>query len=295
MTGSPTGAAGAPTRPATDEGAAVGVPAAGPARPAHRARRGHDARPGAPRPRLRAGGGGRAHPQHPGARHAWSGSVLGRDAAATFSALVERQHVDPSVRVRRARRAAGAGRGPRTRPAGSWRRPSSTLGTFFVAGLQGPARRGGSPPAGHHARRRAARPGRRLRREGLRARRRRLRPRVRSTASRWAARWPPRCFRRRTPRRSATPGWQLRTDLTQLLGEHVALVVAAMRAATGSNVSRLPALGIALNHNTDGAGRCARHPLRARRRHTGSSRCGPTTSTPCSTHRGDGPAATPPP
>jgi hypothetical protein len=46
-----------------------------------------------------------------------------------------------------------------------------------------------------------------------------------------------------------TPSWQLRSGLTQLLGEHVALVVASMRAAT-SDSRDFDALGGALNRNT---------------------------------------------
>jgi len=48
----------------------------------------------------------------------------------------------------------------------------------------------------------------------------------------------------------ATPGWQLRSNLTEALGEHVALVVAAMRAASGNNTSDFQGLGAALNRNT---------------------------------------------
>jgi hypothetical protein len=47
----------------------------------------------------------------------------------------------------------------------------------------------------------------------------------------------------------ATPGWQLRQGLTQLLGEHVALVIASMRAASGNHAD-FTALGSALNANT---------------------------------------------
>ena len=46
-----------------------------------------------------------------------------------------------------------------------------------------------------------------------------------------------------------TPTWQLRSALTQLLGEHVALVVASMRAST-TNAEDFQALGSALNRNT---------------------------------------------
>ncbi len=46
-----------------------------------------------------------------------------------------------------------------------------------------------------------------------------------------------------------TPTWQLRSGLTQLLGEHVALVVASMRAST-TNEADFAALGSALNKNT---------------------------------------------
>ncbi len=49
----------------------------------------------------------------------------------------------------------------------------------------------------------------------------------------------------------ATPGWQLRANLTQVLGEHVALVVAAMRAASGAPASDFRALGGELNRNTE--------------------------------------------
>jgi hypothetical protein len=48
----------------------------------------------------------------------------------------------------------------------------------------------------------------------------------------------------------ATPSWQLRTNLTEALGEHVALVIAAMRAASGASSSDFQSLGKALNHNT---------------------------------------------
>jgi hypothetical protein len=50
----------------------------------------------------------------------------------------------------------------------------------------------------------------------------------------------------------ATPGWQLRVNLTQALGEHVSLVVAAMRAASGPASGDFRALGDALNRNTQG-------------------------------------------
>jgi hypothetical protein len=49
-----------------------------------------------------------------------------------------------------------------------------------------------------------------------------------------------------------TPGWQLRSNLTEALGEHVALVVAAMRAASGNSTSDFKGLGGALNRNTQG-------------------------------------------
>ncbi len=45
------------------------------------------------------------------------------------------------------------------------------------------------------------------------------------------------------------PSWALRAGMTNLLGEHVALVVAAMRAATG-NAADFAALGKGLNTNT---------------------------------------------
>jgi hypothetical protein len=48
----------------------------------------------------------------------------------------------------------------------------------------------------------------------------------------------------------ATPGLQLRSNLTEALGEHVALVIAAMRAASGNNTSDFKGLGAALNRNT---------------------------------------------
>jgi hypothetical protein len=48
-----------------------------------------------------------------------------------------------------------------------------------------------------------------------------------------------------------TPTWQLRSGLTQLLGEHVALVVASMRAST-TNEADFAALASALNKNTAG-------------------------------------------
>jgi hypothetical protein len=46
------------------------------------------------------------------------------------------------------------------------------------------------------------------------------------------------------------PGWQLRVNMTQLLGEHVALVVAAMRAASGPATADFQSIGNALNRNT---------------------------------------------
>jgi len=49
-----------------------------------------------------------------------------------------------------------------------------------------------------------------------------------------------------------TPGWQLRSNLTELLGEHVALVVAATRAASGPTTADFAALGDTLNANTRG-------------------------------------------
>jgi hypothetical protein len=48
----------------------------------------------------------------------------------------------------------------------------------------------------------------------------------------------------------ATPGLQLRSNLTEVLSEHVALVVAAMRAASGNNTTDFEAFGNALNRNT---------------------------------------------
>jgi hypothetical protein len=45
------------------------------------------------------------------------------------------------------------------------------------------------------------------------------------------------------------PEWKLRSNLTNLLGEHVALVVAAMRAATGQQAD-FKALAATLNQNT---------------------------------------------
>jgi hypothetical protein len=50
----------------------------------------------------------------------------------------------------------------------------------------------------------------------------------------------------------ATPGLQLRSNLSEALGEHVALVIAAMRAASGNNTSDFKGLGGALNRNTQG-------------------------------------------
>jgi len=47
----------------------------------------------------------------------------------------------------------------------------------------------------------------------------------------------------------ATPDWQLRQGLTQLLGEHVSLVIASMRAASGDPAD-FTALGGELNTNT---------------------------------------------
>jgi hypothetical protein len=47
------------------------------------------------------------------------------------------------------------------------------------------------------------------------------------------------------------PGWQLRVNMTQLLGEHVSLVIAAMRAASGRTTADFRAIGAALNHNTE--------------------------------------------
>ncbi len=47
----------------------------------------------------------------------------------------------------------------------------------------------------------------------------------------------------------ATPDWQLRQGLTQLLGDHVALVIASMRAASGDPAD-FTALGSELNSNT---------------------------------------------
>jgi hypothetical protein len=49
------------------------------------------------------------------------------------------------------------------------------------------------------------------------------------------------------------PQWKLRAALTNLLGEHVALVVASMRAATGKPAD-FTALGGSLNRNTQGLG-----------------------------------------
>jgi hypothetical protein len=48
----------------------------------------------------------------------------------------------------------------------------------------------------------------------------------------------------------ATPGLQLRSNLTGVLSEHVALVVAAMRAGSGNNTGDFRGLGNALNANT---------------------------------------------
>ena len=49
----------------------------------------------------------------------------------------------------------------------------------------------------------------------------------------------------------STPALQLRTNLTEALGEHVALIIAAMRAASGNNTGDFKGLGDALNHNTE--------------------------------------------
>jgi hypothetical protein len=48
----------------------------------------------------------------------------------------------------------------------------------------------------------------------------------------------------------ASPGLQLRSNLTEALGEHVALIVAAMRAASSNSSSDFKGLGAALNRNT---------------------------------------------
>ncbi len=48
----------------------------------------------------------------------------------------------------------------------------------------------------------------------------------------------------------AAPGWQLRVNLTQLLGEHVSLVMAGTRAASGRTTADFQAIGDALNRNT---------------------------------------------
>jgi hypothetical protein len=48
----------------------------------------------------------------------------------------------------------------------------------------------------------------------------------------------------------AAPGWQLRANLTEALGEHVALIVAAMRAVSGTASGDFKGLGAALNQNT---------------------------------------------
>jgi hypothetical protein len=47
-----------------------------------------------------------------------------------------------------------------------------------------------------------------------------------------------------------TPSWQLRVNLTEALGEHVALIVAAMRAVSGTTTADFKGLGGALNSNT---------------------------------------------
>jgi hypothetical protein len=47
------------------------------------------------------------------------------------------------------------------------------------------------------------------------------------------------------------PSWQLRANMTQLLGQHVALVVASLRAASG-NGRDFTSLGTQLNRNTQG-------------------------------------------
>ncbi len=49
----------------------------------------------------------------------------------------------------------------------------------------------------------------------------------------------------------STPAWQLRANMTQLLGQHVALVVASLRAASGEGRD-FTALGAELNRNTQG-------------------------------------------
>ncbi len=49
----------------------------------------------------------------------------------------------------------------------------------------------------------------------------------------------------------AAPGWQLRVNLTQLLGEHVSLVMAGTRAASGRTTADFQAIGDALNRNTE--------------------------------------------
>ena len=61
----------------------------------------------------------------------------------------------------------------------------------------------------------------------------------------------------------ATPDWQLRQGLTQLLGDHVSLVIASMRAASGDPAD-FTALGAQAQRQHEGARRSRRHPLRAR-------------------------------
>ena len=77
----------------------------------------------------------------------------------------------------------------------------------------------------------------------------------------------------------AAPGWQLRTNLTEALSEHVALVIAAMRAASGSNVSDFKGLGDALNHNTEALAGSIGTLFGEGGRYAASSHCGPTMST----------------
>ena len=77
--------------------------------------------------------------------------------------------------------------------------------------------------------------------------------------------WPSRCCRPTRRRRSASRSWRLRSELDRLLGEHIALAVATLRAGATESPDFPPAAADAQQEHRRPHGRDG-HPLRARRR-----------------------------
>ena len=74
------------------------------------------------------------------------------------------------------------------------------------------------------------------------------------------------------------PAWQLRSEMTRLLGEHVGLALGTLRAGATDGPD-FPAIGGLAQRQHDRRHRRRRQPLRRAGRVASSCRCGPTTST----------------